>query len=42
MLFQMICHVGVILDRVQINPRQQEVSTGMIAIIWLVHVPEKN
>ena len=35
-------HVGVILDGVQENPGQQELAGFRMAIIRLVHVPEKG
>ncbi len=42
MLLQVIGHIGVVLYRMQIDPRQQKVSAVIVAIIWLMHVPEKN
>src|SRR6185312_8941834 len=35
-------HVGVVLDRVQIGPRQYVLAGERITILWLVHVPQEH
>ena len=35
-------HVGVVLERVQIHPWEQELAVGRIAIVGLVHVPQQH
>ncbi|OGA64861.1 MAG: hypothetical protein A3F77_05755 [Betaproteobacteria bacterium RIFCSPLOWO2_12_FULL_67_28] len=35
-------HVGVVLDGVQIDPRQGELSARVVAVIRLVHVPQQH
>jgi hypothetical protein len=42
MPLQMVGHVGVILDRMQVYPRQHVLVAGMVAVVRLVHVPEKD
>ena len=42
MLLQVVGHVGVILDGVQVNPWQQEFAAAIRAVIRLVHMPEEN
>src|SRR5690606_5927515 len=42
--FQMVCHVAVVLERVQVNPGQDEfwrAGTAMVAVVRLVHVPQQ-
>src|ERR1700688_4044793 len=35
-------HVHVVLDRVQIGPRQYVLTAQGIAVLWLVHVPQEH
>ncbi len=42
MALEMRRHVGVVLERVQVGPRQREAAAGTIAVIRLVHVPEED
>jgi hypothetical protein len=42
MLFQVIGHVRVILDRMQVGPWQQEITAFIVAVIRLMHMPKKD
>ncbi len=42
MTLQMSGHVGVILDGVQVCPGQNKIARFIIAVIWLVHMPEED
>ena len=39
---QMRRHIGIVLDRVQIGPRQRELATAKIPVLGLVHVPAQH
>ena len=40
--FQMRRHVAVVLEGVQVGPGEGEITGGVIAIVWLVHMPTEH
>lgn len=41
-LFEVPRHVGVVLEGVQVHPREHELAAARIAIIRLVHMPQEH
>ena len=40
--FQVRGHIDVVLDRVQISPRQVVLARQCIAVVWLMHMPQQH